>query len=99
MRFKAASMMCRILVIISPQAYQPRSDIRWGREIFPKKNSYGSIALDYCSNYSPKCLASSVDWVLDKHFFHPVDLFIEGFGLALLKFSEVYQLPLDARFS
>ncbi len=27
-------MMRRILVIISPQAYQPRSDIRWEREIF-----------------------------------------------------------------
>jgi hypothetical protein len=27
-------MMCRILVIISPQAYQARSDIRWGRETF-----------------------------------------------------------------
>jgi uncharacterized protein YeaO (DUF488 family) len=26
------SMMCRILVIIARQPYQPRSDIRWGRE-------------------------------------------------------------------
>lgn len=31
-----------------------------------------------------------------EHLFHPADLFSEGFGLALLKFSEVYQLPLDA---
>ena len=34
--------------------------------------------------------------VLFEHLFHPADLFSEGFGLALLKFSEVYQLPLDA---
>ena len=47
-------------------------------------------------NYSPKCIASSEDWVLFEHLFHPADLFIEGFGLALLKFSEVYHLPLDA---
>jgi hypothetical protein len=37
--------------------------------------------------------------VLFEHLFHPADLFSEGFGLALLKFPEVYQLPLDARFS
>jgi hypothetical protein len=32
MQFITVSMMCRILVIISPQAYQPRWDIRWGRK-------------------------------------------------------------------
>ena len=34
--------------------------------------------------------------VLFEHLFHSADLFSEGFGLALLKFLEVYQLPLDA---
>ena len=29
--------------------------------------------------------------VLFEHLFHPADLFSEGFGLALLKFPEVYQ--------
>jgi hypothetical protein len=32
-----------------------------------------------------------------KHLFHPADLLREGIGLALLKFPEIDQLPLDAR--
>jgi hypothetical protein len=34
MRLMTVSMMCRVCVIISPQAYQPRWDIRWGREFY-----------------------------------------------------------------
>jgi len=57
----------------------------------------GIYRLPMVAPYSPKCLASSVNWLLLEHLFRPANLFGEGFGLALLKFSEVYQLPLDAR--
>ena len=43
MRVSEVSMLCRILVIISPQSYQPRSDIRWGfKNIFLRSQTYAS---------------------------------------------------------
>lgn len=56
----------------------------------------GFIALNYCPTTPRSALRVPITGVLFEHLFHPADLFSEGFGLALLKFSEVYQLPLDA---
>jgi hypothetical protein len=71
MRVSDVSMMCRILVIISRQAYQPRSDIRWGRSIFLKKLSRASMAPTTPQNVWRVPMTGG----LFEHLFHPADLF------------------------
>ena len=91
MRVTEVSMMCRILVIISRQTLSTPVGHPLGEEKFSRASMAPTTPQDVWR--------VPMTGVLFEHLFHPADLFSEGFGLALLKFSEVYQLPLDARFS
>ena len=86
------SMAMRILVIISPATLTAPVRHPLGEENFSKKLSRASMAPTTPQNVWRVPMTG----VLFEHLFHPADLFSEGFGLALLKFPEVYQLPLDA---
>jgi len=84
------------LVIISPSILSGLVGQKLGDQIFCEKSLGCDLSPAISGPLLPEVPAEFRGLGSVQHLFHPADLLGKGYGLAVLKFSQVYQLPLDA---